>query len=146
MFLIRACGKCERRIFASEHARQKDVIGKLRLARALRAGIDLAERFADYVEGLAVAVLCHAIFSFNEPRINADRRGSQNNDQFNACAKSLRSSLCASSAANSSFAVHTNFHAAIPSPLHACAPPPTLPLRKSLCSRCSGRDFRTTLP
>ena len=58
MFLIIACGRCERRIFAREHARQKDVIGKLRLARALRAGIDLAERFADYVE-VSIAVLAH---------------------------------------------------------------------------------------
>ena len=35
---------------AIEHARQKDVVGKLRLARALRAGIDLAKGLADYIE------------------------------------------------------------------------------------------------
>ncbi len=47
--------------FAEEHARQKDVIGKLRLARALRACIDLAEWFADYFEGLTVvAVVIHS--------------------------------------------------------------------------------------
>src|SRR5438046_7646131 len=43
-----------------EHARQKDVVGKLRLARALGAGIDFAEGFADYLEWLSVvAVLRH---------------------------------------------------------------------------------------
>ena len=35
---------------AGEHARQKDVVSKLRLARALRTGINLAERFSDYIE------------------------------------------------------------------------------------------------
>ena len=37
---------------AEEHARQNDVVGKLRLAGALRARVDLAKRFADYVEWL----------------------------------------------------------------------------------------------
>ena len=41
---------------AEEHARQHDVVGKLRLAGALRARIDLAKRFADYVEWLSVVV------------------------------------------------------------------------------------------
>jgi hypothetical protein len=46
--------------FAEEHPRQHDVVGKFRLADALRAGINLAERFADYVEWFSViAVLCH---------------------------------------------------------------------------------------
>ena len=35
---------------AIEHARQKDVVGKLRLAGALGAGIDLAKGLADYIE------------------------------------------------------------------------------------------------
>jgi hypothetical protein len=43
---------------AIEHARQKDVVGKLRLSRALRAGIDLAEGFTDDVE-IAVTVPAH---------------------------------------------------------------------------------------
>src|SRR5260370_36342200 len=44
---------------AREHAREKDVVGKLRLARALRARIDLAEGFADYVEWLSVVAVLH---------------------------------------------------------------------------------------
>src|SRR5713226_1462121 len=45
---------------AVEHARQKNVVGKLRLARALSTGIDLAEGFADYLERLSVvAVFVH---------------------------------------------------------------------------------------
>src|SRR6266481_402281 len=43
--------------FAIEHARQKDVVGKLRLASALCARIDFAEWFADYVERLPVVRL-----------------------------------------------------------------------------------------
>ena len=42
--------------FAEEHARQHDVVGKLRLAGALRARIDLAKRLADYVQRLPVVV------------------------------------------------------------------------------------------
>jgi hypothetical protein len=33
-----------------DHARQNDVVSKLRLAGALRASINLAKRFADYIE------------------------------------------------------------------------------------------------
>jgi hypothetical protein len=45
---------------AIEHARQKDVVGKLRLASALCARIDLAERFADHIQGFSiVTVLSH---------------------------------------------------------------------------------------
>jgi hypothetical protein len=43
--------------FAIEHARQKDVVGKLRLAGALRARIDLAEWFTNYVEWFPVAAV-----------------------------------------------------------------------------------------
>ena len=42
---------------AGEHPRQNDVVGKLRLTGALRARIDLAKRFADYVERLSVVGL-----------------------------------------------------------------------------------------
>ena len=35
---------------AEQHARQHDVVGKLRLADTLRARIDFAKRFADYVK------------------------------------------------------------------------------------------------
>jgi hypothetical protein len=46
--------------FAVEHARQHDVVGKLRLASALRARVNLAERFADDAEWLTViSVLSH---------------------------------------------------------------------------------------
>ena len=50
--------------FAEEHARQHDVVGKLRLAGALRARINLAKGFADYVERfpVVVSVLSHSIF------------------------------------------------------------------------------------
>ena len=41
---------------AEEHARQHDVVGKLRLAGALRARIDLAKRLADDVQRLSVVV------------------------------------------------------------------------------------------
>src|SRR5207249_7586871 len=41
---------------AIEHARQKNIIGKLRLARALRARVDFAEGFADYLEWLSVVL------------------------------------------------------------------------------------------
>ena len=39
---------------AGEHPRQNDVVGKLRLARALRARIDFAKRLADYIERFPV--------------------------------------------------------------------------------------------
>jgi hypothetical protein len=39
---------------ACEHPRQNDVVGKLRLAGALRARIDFAKRLADYIEWLPV--------------------------------------------------------------------------------------------
>jgi hypothetical protein len=60
--------------FAVEHARQKDVVGKLRLARALRARVDLAEWFADYVErSSVVAVLRHdSKISHRWTRIDTD--------------------------------------------------------------------------
>src|SRR5258708_7680887 len=45
--------------FAVEHARQHNVVGKLRLARALGARIDLAEGFADYLEWLSVVAVLH---------------------------------------------------------------------------------------
>jgi hypothetical protein len=48
--------------FAVEHPRQKDVVGKLRLAGALGARVDLAEWFADYIERLpVVAVITHQL-------------------------------------------------------------------------------------
>ena len=40
--------------FRVHHARQDDVVGKLRLAGALCARIDFAEWFADYLEWLSV--------------------------------------------------------------------------------------------
>jgi hypothetical protein len=55
---------------ACQHARQNDIVGKLRLAGALCPRIDLAKGFADYVKFL-LAVLCHYEYW---PRINADRR------------------------------------------------------------------------
>ena len=39
---------------AVKHARQKDIVGKLRLAGTLRPRVDFAERFADDVEWLSV--------------------------------------------------------------------------------------------
>ena len=45
---------------AVEHAWQKNIVGKLRLARTLRARVDFAKGFADYVEGSSVVpVLFH---------------------------------------------------------------------------------------
>ena len=66
---------------AVEHARQKDVVGKLRLARALGAGIDLAEWFADYLERLSViAVLCHhPRISHRWARIDTDSENKTSN-------------------------------------------------------------------
>ena len=43
--------------FAEEHARQNDVVGKLRLTGTLRARVDLAKGFADYVEWLPVVLI-----------------------------------------------------------------------------------------
>ena len=40
--------------FRVEHPRQHDVIGKLRLARALCPRIDFAEWFADYLKGFSI--------------------------------------------------------------------------------------------
>src|SRR5438128_10977129 len=40
--------------FAVEHARQKDVVGKLRLTCALCTGIDIAKRLADHVQRVCV--------------------------------------------------------------------------------------------
>src|SRR5437762_2971082 len=58
---------------AIEHARQKYVVRKLRLAGALRARINLAEWFADYVEWLpVVAVVIHLRISHRFTRIDAD--------------------------------------------------------------------------
>ena len=42
--------------FTEQHARQDDVVGKLSLAGALCARVNLAKRFADDVERLAVVV------------------------------------------------------------------------------------------
>ena len=55
--------------FAIERARQKDVVGKLRLARALRARVDLAKGFADYVERLSVILIAwHVCRGWDCPR------------------------------------------------------------------------------
>ena len=59
--------------FAVKHARQKDVVGKLRLAGALGARIDFAKGLADYVEFLV------AVHDKYEPQISADAHGSETN-------------------------------------------------------------------
>jgi hypothetical protein len=44
------------------HSRQDDVIGKLRLAGALRARVDFAKRLANYVEWFPVfLIVSHSI-------------------------------------------------------------------------------------
>src|SRR5882672_10161827 len=43
--------------FAVEHARQHDVVRKLRLAGALRARVNLAKRLADHFESIAVVTV-----------------------------------------------------------------------------------------
>src|SRR6266550_8833695 len=48
--------------FAVEHAREKDVVGKLRLPRALGTRVDFAERFPDDVEWFAVVTVLHDDF------------------------------------------------------------------------------------
>ena len=41
---------------AEEHARQNDIVGELRLPRALRARVNFAERFSDDVEIIGIVV------------------------------------------------------------------------------------------
>src|SRR5712692_6224843 len=67
--------------FAVEHARQKDVVGKLRLARAFGAGIDLAERFANDLQRLSVvAVLRHHLrINHRWTRIDTDSENKTSN-------------------------------------------------------------------
>ena len=48
---------------AEEHARQHDVVGKLRLTGALRAHIDFAKGLADYTERLTIVL---SVFSHND--------------------------------------------------------------------------------
>jgi hypothetical protein len=60
--------------FAIEHARQKDVVGKLRLPGALGTRIDFAEWLADYVERLPVVAVVTHVSGINHrwTRINTD--------------------------------------------------------------------------
>jgi len=63
---------------AVKHARQKDVVGKLRLAGALGARIDFAKGLADHIEFLV------ATHNQYWPQINADARRSEINQSAQA--------------------------------------------------------------
>ncbi len=77
MFLIKGVRQMTAQHFAEKHARQNDVVGKLRLTGALRPRVDLAKRLADDVERFpVVSVLSHSKHRI-QPRRNADTRGSQ---------------------------------------------------------------------
>ena len=60
---------------ARKHARQDDVVSKLRLPGTFGPGIDLAKGLADDVEWLSVVAACHYKI---QPQINTDLHRSEN--------------------------------------------------------------------
>src|SRR5689334_15775113 len=110
---------------AGEHARQNDVIGKLRLAGAFGTRINLAKRLADYVQLLDT--ICH---KSNQPRMNADTRGSEVRERNLVC-PCFKSAFICVQLRLIPIPIHTNFRVAVPSAHHASSPPPTRLLRKS---------------
>src|ERR1044071_10001796 len=60
---------------ARKHARQDDVVSKLRLPGTFGPGIDLAKGLADDVEWLSVVAACHYKI---QPQINTDLDRSEN--------------------------------------------------------------------
>src|SRR6266849_246973 len=71
---------------ARQHARQHDVVGKLRLAGALCPRIDFTKRLTNYIEWptVVVFVLSHSRIL---PRINADERGFKQSQKLTLSAK-----------------------------------------------------------
>lgn len=60
--------------FRVHHAREDDIVGKLRLAGALRPRINLAKWFANYFEWLSVfRIVRH--HNLNDPQMNTDGHG-----------------------------------------------------------------------
>src|SRR5260370_10192614 len=130
--------------FAIEHARQKDVVGKLRLARALRARVDLAEWFADYFEWLPVVLVVAHESNIATKRHKKHKRYRVNESRNSIAALfALRfiSVTFELFRGHFLFTTHKDFHVATPSLHHARAPRPTRWLRKSLYSQCSDRDY-----
>src|SRR5256886_16949017 len=117
---------------AREHTRQKDVVGKLCLASALRSRINLAKGLADDLQWFTVIHGKSATKRHKKHKIKIERRIELISNHFEFQIDELSFFLCLLCLFVAILIpTHINSRAAIPSLHRACVPPPTQLLRKS---------------